>query len=66
MKKSFHIFLLLAAGIMLSCSEKKDDAGFTVPFEKYALPNGLTVILHEDKSDPDCGCCRSLPRGLEP
>lgn len=52
MKKSFHIFLLLAAGIMLSCSEKKDDAGFTVPFEKYALPNGLTVILHEDKSDP--------------
>jgi len=23
-----------------------------VPFEKYKLSNGLTVILHEDKSDP--------------
>jgi len=42
----------MTAGILLSCSEKKNDAGFTVPFEKYTLPNGLTVILHEDKSDP--------------
>lgn len=24
----------------------------TIPFEKYVLPNGLTVILHEDHSDP--------------
>ncbi|MXV14888.1 M16 family metallopeptidase [Hufsiella ginkgonis] len=23
-----------------------------VPYEKYVLPNGLTVILHEDHSDP--------------
>src|SRR5687767_3187141 len=23
-----------------------------IPFEKYILPNGLTVILHEDHSDP--------------
>ncbi|PQA89290.1 M16 family metallopeptidase [Hyphococcus luteus] len=25
---------------------------FVIPYEKYALDNGLTVILHEDHSDP--------------
>ena len=24
----------------------------TIPYEKYVLDNGLTVVLHEDKSDP--------------
>src|SRR5581483_8826485 len=23
-----------------------------IPFEKYSLPNGLTVILHQDRSSP--------------
>ncbi|TQV88217.1 M16 family metallopeptidase [Aliikangiella coralliicola] len=27
-------------------------AELTIPFEKYQLDNGLTVILHQDKSDP--------------
>jgi len=52
MKKSFYLFLLLSAGILLSCSKKQPDAGISVPFEKYTIPNGLTVILHEDESDP--------------
>ncbi|MBC7535258.1 MAG: insulinase family protein [Ferruginibacter sp.] len=30
---------------------KKSDE-ITIPYEKYVLPNGLTVILHEDHSDP--------------
>lgn len=30
---------------------KKGDE-LVIPFEKYVLPNGLTVILHEDHSDP--------------
>lgn len=25
---------------------------FVIPFEKWRLPNGLTVIIHEDHSDP--------------
>ncbi|WP_205501232.1 M16 family metallopeptidase [Rufibacter psychrotolerans] len=25
---------------------------FNLPFEKYKLPNGLDVVLHQDKSDP--------------
>ena len=52
MKKTFYFFLLLVAGAMVSCTPKKAEPVFSVPFEKYSLPNGLTVILHEDKSDP--------------
>lgn len=31
--------------------ERKGDA-ISIPYEKFVLPNGLTVILHQDKSDP--------------
>lgn len=30
---------------------KKDNA-LVIPYEKYTLPNGLTLIVHEDHSDP--------------
>jgi zinc protease len=52
MKRTFYFFLMMIAGILLSCSTAKKEPGITVPFEKYTLPNGLTVILNEDKSDP--------------
>ncbi|HZK61653.1 MAG TPA: insulinase family protein, partial [Anaerovoracaceae bacterium] len=52
MKKSFPFLLVLLIGALLSCSTKKSEPSISVPFEKYTLPNGLTVILHEDKSDP--------------
>jgi len=51
MKRTFYLFLL-AAGILFSCTTKKTDPAISVPIEKYTLQNGLTVILHEDKSDP--------------
>src|ERR1051325_7389487 len=32
---------------------QKTTAGeLVIPYEKYKLPNGLTVIIHEDHSDP--------------
>lgn len=31
--------------------EQKGDE-IVIPYEKYVLPNGLTVIIHEDHSDP--------------
>ena len=31
--------------------EKNSDA-IVIPYEKYEFQNGLTVVLHEDKSDP--------------
>jgi len=52
MKKSFLFLTLLMAVFSFSCTTKKNEPAFSVPFEKYTLPNGLTVILHEDKSDP--------------
>lgn len=32
--------------------EKQSGPSLDIKFEKYQLENGLTVILHEDKSDP--------------
>jgi len=42
----------LPAGITLVDEFKGDDSGFAIPYAKYQLANGLTVILHEDHSDP--------------
>jgi len=36
----------------ISCKQENKEAGLSIPYEKYKLPNGLTVILNEDKSDP--------------
>lgn len=30
----------------------KSGKSLAIPYEKYVLPNGLTVIVHEDHSDP--------------
>lgn len=37
---------------IVSCNKSSNDKEMTVQFEKYTLPNGLTVILNIDKSDP--------------
>jgi len=42
----------LPEGITLIDEFKGDDSGFAIPYAKYQLANGLTVILHEDHSDP--------------
>ncbi|MEP0263761.1 pitrilysin family protein [Dokdonia sp.] len=50
------IFLVTS---IFSCKEKgatltqeSESQEFNVPFEKFTLDNGLTVILHKDTSDP--------------
>jgi zinc protease len=52
MKKSFLFLLIPALAVLSSCTMRKSEPAITVPFEKYTLSDGLTVILHEDKSDP--------------
>ncbi len=47
----FNPTMSFAQAKMIEKVEKKGDETI-IPFEKYVLPNGLTVILHEDKSDP--------------
>ena len=34
----------------INLTEKND--GFIIPFKKFVLDNGLTIIIHEDDSDP--------------
>jgi zinc protease len=36
---------------MIEKVTKKSDE-IIIPYEKYVLPNGMTVVLHEDHSDP--------------
>ena len=47
----FSLFILLSV-VLYSCNPEKKEAVFSVPFEKYTLQNGLTVVLNQDKSDP--------------
>jgi len=42
----------LPAGVTLLEKVTKKGDEIVIPYEKYKLDNGLTVILHEDKSDP--------------
>jgi zinc protease len=49
----FLLIPLLAAGQakLVERVEKKGNQ-LVIPYEKYVLPNGLTLIIHEDHSDP--------------
>ena len=42
----------LPPGVTLVEEFNGADGEFAIPFSKYVLDNGLTVILHEDRSDP--------------
>ncbi|HUC80147.1 MAG TPA: hypothetical protein VMR70_04490, partial [Flavisolibacter sp.] len=48
------LFLSGAAFSQAKLVEKVTRKGneLVIPYEKYVLPNGLTVIVHEDHSDP--------------
>ncbi|MEI6050419.1 MAG: insulinase family protein, partial [Bacteroidota bacterium] len=52
MKQSLSLIMSLMIISLFSCKQQNREAGFTIPIEKYALANGLTVVLHEDHSDP--------------
>ena len=56
MKKIFVLLLLfplIAFGqARLVASVRKKGTEIVIPYDKYVLPNGLTVIVHEDHSDP--------------
>lgn len=52
MKKLFLSAFIILVTALISCNKKNTDASLSIPVEKYSLPNGLTVVLNEDKSDP--------------
>ena len=56
---AFFIFSSLLAqqpvktsGYQLTEEIKRSGNEIVIPYKKYKLPNGLTVIVHEDHSDP--------------
>ena len=42
----------LPGGIVLLETVERTGDEIVIPYKKYRLPNGLTVVLHEDNSDP--------------
>lgn len=52
MKTRLPLLFLLIASILGACKNEPVKETFSIPYEKYTLPNGLTVVLNEDKSDP--------------
>lgn len=42
----------LPAGVSLIETVSVSDSEIGIPYKKYRLANGLTVILHQDRSDP--------------
>lgn len=42
----------LPEGVTLLAKHDGDGSNVSIPYAKYQLENGLTVVLHEDKSDP--------------
>ncbi|MCX6328940.1 MAG: pitrilysin family protein [Bacteroidia bacterium] len=52
MKKSLFLLFVLIMAILFSCKKETKETALSIPYEKYTLPNGLTVVLNEDKSDP--------------
>ena len=54
MYKKISFIFLITIFLMNNCSNKQNNA-FSIDYEQYQLDNGLTIILHEDKSDPIVG-----------
>ncbi len=57
MKQIILLFMLLTTSFAWSQTKliekvEKTEDEIVIPYEKYELENGLTLIIHEDKSDP--------------
>lgn len=51
-RKATLIFILFLFTITSTVSVAQSKKELKIPYEKYKLANGLTVILHTDRSDP--------------
>ena len=45
-----NLFVNAQAKLVEKVTRQGDE--LVIPYEKYKLPNGLTLIIHEDRSDP--------------
>lgn len=60
---------LAAQAVLIEEVKRKSGEEWVIPYQKWQLPNGLTVLIHEDHSDPivhvdvtyHVGSARELP-----
>jgi zinc protease len=52
MKKLLSLILITMTSLLALNAQQAKKTDLSIPFEKYTLPNGLTVVLNEDRSDP--------------
>ncbi len=52
LKWSWRLFFMAMVFVGCQPGEEQSDTGFSVPVEYYTLPNGLKVILSQDKTAP--------------
>ena len=52
MRKNIFLSLFFTIAFIITCNSKEKTSALSVQIEQYTLGNGLTVVLHEDKSDP--------------
>jgi zinc protease len=50
--KSLLLSLVIAPGLLAQQQQARPASSISIPFEKYTLNNGLTVILSEDHTTP--------------
>ncbi len=47
-----HVFAMVTGQAKLVETITKNGDEVVIPYQKYVLPNGLTLVVHEDHSDP--------------
>jgi zinc protease len=52
MKRLLFMVSIFMTIVLFSFKPQNKVTGLSIPFEKFTLPNGLTVVLNVDKSDP--------------
>jgi len=52
MKRLLVMVTILMTFSLFSFKPQNKETGLSIPSEKFTLPNGLTVVLNVDKSDP--------------
>ena len=50
--KSLLLSLVIAPGLLAQQQQARPASSISIPFEKYTLNNGLTVVLSEDHTTP--------------
>ncbi len=51
-RHAFTVFLFLAAGLVFAANKSAPSVDIDIPYTKFTLDNGLTLLVHEDHKAP--------------